>query len=263
MRHYSIAVARARVESSNADTSLGKFWLIGEPLLFIAVYGTIFGIILDADRGVDNFIGFLASGQLLFRHNSQAMQEAGNAMNAFGPQIQAMAVPRALFPITSVATTFFTQLPSFFVMFVVLILTGETPSPAWIFIIVVVAGQVLLNAGVGMILSRAIAHLPDLSNVLTHIFRSLLYASGVVFPIQTFLERRENGDLLIKLLTILNPIYCYIELGRWALFGIRPPHAGLTIASTTAWSIGTLVVGMWWLRRAELRYGFGQIRNAP
>jgi len=263
MRHYAIVVGKARVESSNAATSLGKFWLVGEPLLFIAVYGTIFGVILDVDRGVENFIGFLASGQILYRHCAQSMQNAGQSMAIFAGQIQTMPVPRALFPISSVTTSFFTQVPSFAVMLVILAFTGSSPQLSWVFIVPVIGGQVLLNAGVGMILARAVAHVPDLANVFTHIFRSLLYGSGVVFPIDGFLLDRQNGELLIKLLTALNPIYDYLALGRWALMGDPPVFPMLAAVSVTAWSLGSLLIGLIWLRGVEQRYGFGQIRNAP
>ena len=37
-RRYAVALAKARVESTNAETALGRVWLLGEPLLFIAVY---------------------------------------------------------------------------------------------------------------------------------------------------------------------------------------------------------------------------------
>jgi len=263
MRHYAITVGKARVESANAETNLGKLWLVGEPLLFIAVYGTIFGVILEADRGVDNFIGFLASGQILFRHCAQSMQNAGQSMSTFAGQIQTMPVPRALFPISSVTTSFFTQVPSFVVMLLLLSVTGSPPRLAWVFIIFVIGGQIVLNAGVGMILARAIAHVPDLSHIFTHVFRSLLYGSGVVFPIDGFLLDRNNGEFLIKALVILNPIYDYLTLGRWALMGDRPPFPVLSIVAVLAWSLGTAIIGLLWLRRVELRYGFGQIRNAP
>lgn len=263
LRHYAVAVAKARVESSNADTSLGKLWLLAEPVLFIAVYGTIFGLILNADRGVDNFIGFLATGQILFRHNAGAMQTAARSMTTFEGQIKSMAVPRALFPLTSVVSTLVDQLPAFVVMLGILVLTGEVPSITWFVIVPVVMCQFVLNAGVGMILARAVAHIPDLSNMLTHVFRALLYGSGVIFPIATFLEERENGEFFLTLLTVLNPIYCLLELGRWALMDIPPNQAGLAVVSALLWSAVTLVVGLVWIRGVELRYGFGQIRNAP
>jgi len=262
-RRYAVALAKARVESTNAETALGRVWLLGEPLLFIAVYGTIFGLILDADRGVENFIGFLAAGQILYRHNSQSLQQAASSIRTFEAQIQTMPVPRILFPITSVLSTFFNQVPAFGVMLVLLVATGERPSLAWLFIVPIIGGQFLLNLGLGAILARAVAHLPDFANILTHVFRALLYASGVVFPIRAFVEERENGELFLSLLTIFNPIYAYLELGRWALMDISPGSAGLVILSASCWSIGSLIVGVLWLRRVELRFGFGQIRNAP
>jgi len=263
LRHFVVRMARSRVESTNVETSLGKLWLVGEPLLFIGVYGTIFGVILEATRGIDNFIGFLAVGQILYRHNSQGIQQAAVSMATFEPQLQTMAVPRALMPVTAVLTSFFTQVPSFAVMLALLLATGEVPDLKWLLLIPLIAGQVTLNMGLGMVLARAVAHVRDLAHVLTHVFRALLYASGVVFPIRAFLEPREHGELFLTILTILNPLYAYLEIARWLLQDIDPQALELSLISAALWSVSSVVIGLLWLKRIELRYGYGQIRNAP
>lgn len=264
LRYYAIGIGKGNVENSSAETSLGRLWLVGEPLLFILVYTVIFGWILEADRGVDNFIGYLAAGRILFRHHRQAMIQASTSTTgSFESNIQAMAIPRALFPLASVITVSMSFTSAIGVLIVMLLATGESITMAWLWMIPILFGQAVLNTGVGLILARIVAHFRDFSNILPHLFRFAIYGSGVVFSIREFVEPRPNGEFYMKLIAIINPIYDYIHLGRWALMGIEPASPGWVIASAIVWSLGTLVIGVWFFRRVELRYGFGRIGNAP
>ncbi len=263
LRNYAIGIGKSNVENSSAETALGKFWLVGEPLLFILVYTVIFGVVLDADRGVDNFIGYVAAGRILFRHHRQAMLQASTSTISFESNIQAMAVPRMLFPLASIVTVSMSFTSAIGVLVVMLLATGESITVDWLWMIPILFGQIVLNTGLGLILARMVAHFRDLSNILPHLFRFAIYGSGVVFSIQAFVDDRPNGAFYMKALAALNPIYDYIHLGRWALMGIEPAAPRWVILSAISWSILTCVFGVWFFRKVELRYGFGRIGNAP
>lgn len=263
LRHYAVAISKAKVEAQTSDTALGRLWLIGEPLVFIGVYAVIFGWVLDVDRGVDNFVGYLAVGRILFRHNRQGIIQASNSTIAFESEIQTMAVPRALFPLASVIGVSISFTSAAGVMTVMLLATGEVPSLAWLWLAPVLVGQILLNAGLGLIMARLVAQFRDIAQPMPYLFRFAIYASGVVFSIRAFIEAKPNGDLYMKLIAAFNPLYDYIHLGRWALMGIEPAAPAWVIVGAIVWPIVTIVFGMWFFRTAELRYGFGQIGNAP
>ena len=263
LRHYAIGIGKGDVESSSAETTLGKFWLIGEPLLFVVVYTIIFGVILEADRGVDNFVGYLAAGRILFRHHRQAMLTASMSTISFEANIQAMAIPRIVFPLASVLTVSMGFTSAIGVLVVMLLATGESITITWLWMIPILLGQIVLNAGIGLILARVVAHFRDLTNIMPHLFRFAIYGSGVVFSIQEFVLDRPNGAFYMKLLSALNPIYDYIHLGRWALMGIQPASPEWVIISAIAWSVLSVIFGVWFFRRVEQQYGFGRISNAP
>lgn len=262
-RHYVSRLARNRMESRTAETALGRIWDLLEPLLMVAVYGTFFGVILGADRGVDNFIAFLAIGQIMFRFHSQGVQEAAGSMTAFEGQIQGLVMPRAVFPLVALLSGVLRYFAGLAVMLVVLFATGEVPSISWVLFPVIVLAQVLLNVGLGFLLARAVAHVRDLRNLLAHVFRILLYASGVVFLIEAYLLDRASGPLMIKILAVCNPLYGILALARWVLLDMRPAFVPWLVTSIVVWALVVPVVGALWFRRVEQRYGFGLIRNAP
>ena len=64
------------IRSQNMDTFLGQFWHIVNPALMVGVYFLIFGVLLDARRGVDNYLGFLVIGVVLFQLTQRIVQDA-------------------------------------------------------------------------------------------------------------------------------------------------------------------------------------------
>ena len=72
-RHYIWADSRARVASGTNGTALGTGWLVVKPLLDAGVYLVIFGMILKTDRGIDNFIGYLLVGVLMFGFTAKSL----------------------------------------------------------------------------------------------------------------------------------------------------------------------------------------------
>ncbi|WP_258933352.1 hypothetical protein [Nesterenkonia pannonica] len=75
-RHFLFYDSRSRVSSQNNLDSLGRAWMLINPMLQALVYLTIFGIILETSRGVINFIGYLIIGVFTFRFITSAVTGA-------------------------------------------------------------------------------------------------------------------------------------------------------------------------------------------
>jgi teichoic acid transport system permease protein len=99
-----------------------------------------------------------------------------------------------------------------------------------------------------MISARVTTHFRDTTQILPFFFRLLLYASGVIFSVDAYTE--ENSTL--RALFTLNPIYCFISLGRWCMMAGN--LRGTLLLSAAIWSVGILIVGFLWFRAAEDRY---------
>ena len=57
----------------------------------------------------------------------------------------------------------------------------------------------------------------------------------------------------VKFLFILNPMYCFLTIGRWTVFG---GDLDLTLVlSAVLWSLAMSVGGFFWFRAGEERYG--------
>jgi len=105
-REYISFVAVSELRNRQMTTVLGNLWHLLNPALSIATYYVIFGLLLNVDRGVDNYILFITVGVLLFADIQRAtMAGAGSILNNRG-LLQSLSFPRAMLPVAATITEF-------------------------------------------------------------------------------------------------------------------------------------------------------------
>ena len=247
-RDYMWYVPLSDLRSRHVNTVLGNFWHLLNPLLLIGIYFLIFGLLLKSDRGVDNFMGFLAAGIFTFGYTQRSVQTASTAMTRNIGLLNSFSFPRAMLPLSSVVVEVLAFLPGFLVMMTVAVLSGEPARITWLALPAILAWQTLFNAGASLVAARAGASLRDLQNLLPFAFRLLFYCSGVLFSVEAYVD-----DGLQRWLFYANPLYDLLALYRWSILGL--PVATESIVFAVIWTIGIVVGGGWWFRRAERTFG--------
>ena len=243
-RDYVWYVPLSDLRSRHVNTVLGNLWHLLNPLLLIGVYFLIFGLLLKADRGVDNFIGFLAAGIFAFTYTQRTVQTSSSVMTRNIGLLNSFSFPRAILPLTSVVTEALAFVPCFLVMMTVAMLSGETARWSWLALPAILAWQPLFNFGAALIAARAGASLRDLQNLLPFAFRLLFYRSGVLFSVEAYVDSE-----VLAWLFYLNPLFAFLSLYRWAVPACRSRPEAVLLASV--WTAALLTVGSAWFRRAE------------
>lgn len=246
-RNYIWFVARSTLRERQMNSVLGNVWHLLNPLLQIGVYFLIFGVVLEVDRGVDNFITFLTIGTLTFTFCQRStLSGAGSVVSNLG-LIRAVGFPRSILPITSTTTASLAMLPSLLVIAVVALVSGESPSVRWLLLLPIMALLAVFNAGAAMIAARATTMVRDVQQILPFVFRILLYGSGVLFNAT---EYAQGG---YRWLFTLNPLYAFITMSRWAILG--GDVAWSLVLSAVLWTAAILCLGFLWFRAGEASYG--------
>ena len=243
--------ARHRASTQNSRMRLGNVWLVLRPLVDASVYFVIFGLILKVDRGIDNFPAFLVIGILLFRSTATSIGSGAGVLRANRSMIKAFTFPRASIPIAAVLQSTMTAVFTMAMMClaIIVITPHALPSVTWILLIPIFALQAVLNLGIMFITARIGFHVPDLANVLTVISRFLMYGSGVMFPISSFVK---NPTALA--IVELNPLYQLIAMMRTALLDGQVPGL-MSWVIVMLWAVGLLIGGFIFFWRAEESYG--------
>ncbi len=255
-RHFLVAFTRGKVTARYARASLGALWQVLTPMLQGAVYLLLFGLLLQVHRGVDNFIGFLAVGVFIFSFTSHAMNRGARAISGNLGLVRALHFPRATLPLAFTLAELRLLGPSLVVLAVIVLLTGEPLTAAWLLVPAAVALQFLFNIGVALVMARIGAHMRDVQQVLPFITRTWLYLSGIFFSIPTVARRLPEA---IGPILMFNPAAVYIDLVRRSLLSghdasLQIPHAWPVGA---AWAVVVLVIGFVFFWQAEEQYGRG------
>ena len=246
-RSYVSYVARSTLREEQMNSVLGNIWHLLNPLLQITVYYVIFGVVLKVDRGVDNFITFLAIGTLAFTFCQRStLSGAGSIVKNLG-LIRAVEFPRAVLPFTSTLTETLSMLPSLLVIGVVAVATGETPSPRWLLLIPVMGVLAIFSLGAALFAARATSVVRDVQQILPFVFRILLYASGVLF------SAAEYAEGSYRWFFTLNPVYAFLTIARWTILGSDVSLS--LLLSAGIWSVVITVTGFVWFRAGEASYG--------
>lgn len=249
-RHFIWRESKNKVFNRSSNTFLGPIWLVINPLLLAAFYWVIFGMVLGISRGMENFVAFIIIGILSFRYTSGILGESTKAIASSRSMIRAFSYPRAAIPISVVVRE---TLAQFIVVAVMLVMILAIPphvsiDATWLLFPVVFICQIAINLGVAFIFSRFGYIVPDFAQAMSFITRILMYGSGVIFPVERFLEN-ETALALVK----VNPIYMMLDAYRSILMENTVPSMG-TWLGLTAWSIGLVIIGFWYFWRGEEEY---------
>ncbi|MEJ8672059.1 MULTISPECIES: ABC transporter permease [unclassified Streptomyces] len=257
-RHFILAFSRAKLTAQYSQAKLGQLWQVATPLLNAAVYFFIFGLILQADRGMSRevYIPFLVTGVFVFTFTQSSVMAGVRAISGNLGLVRALHFPRASLPISFALQQLQQLLFSMIVLFAVALAFGSYPAMSWLLIVPVLVLQFLFNTGLAMIMARAGSKTPDLAQLMPFVMRTWMYASGVMFSIPIMLEGKPEW-----IATVLqwNPAAVYMDLMRFALidgYGSSnlPDHVW---AVALGWSVLVAVGGFVYFWKAEERYGRG------
>jgi teichoic acid transport system permease protein len=290
---FIMAFATARNIAMYTEARLGQLWQVLTPLLNVAVYWLIFGVILDTSKGIPDFISFLVVGVFVFNFTQRAFISTSTVITDSLPLIRALQFPRAALPLAYVIIELQQMFLSMLVLFVIILIKGEPVTWYWLLTIPALLLQTLFNVGVGMFVARLGSTVNDFSQLLPFLLRTWMYLSGVLFSVLT-LSQSSFGKKHHELVALfqLNPAAIYITLMRNALLlsqrmsapGTKPTNARICAkwpgsaahphyyASAycpsvinpnhlwyyaTAWAVVALIIGFLFFWRAEAKYGRG------
>src|SRR5919205_1451739 len=185
-RYFLIAFANARVVSLYTSARLGQIWQLLTPLLNAGVYLLLFGVLLNTNRGVDNYIAFLVIGVFIFNFTQRSVRHGADSVSRNLGLIRALHFPRATLPLAYTLAELQQLFGALVVMAGAVLITGEPVRLSWLLVPVAGALQSVFNAGVSLVVARVVAQTPDINQVLPFVLRTWLYTSGVFYSIPVF-----------------------------------------------------------------------------
>lgn len=251
-RHFIWWESKSKVETQNMGNRLGSFWLVLRPALDAAFYWLVFAVVLELNRGVENYSAFIIIGVFMFQLTSTSITDGTNLIKKSKSMIKGFTFPRASLAVSSLLHNFLQRTPAMLAMFVFIIVIPPhaLPQTTWLLFPVILLIQTVLDFGLLLLFARLGHTLPDLAKTMSFVSRLLLYGSGVIFPLVNRLQDKPELLAIVE----LNPIYHILMMYRTALIdGAVPPAESWIMVC--AWAVGLLVVGFLFFWRGEESYG--------
>ena len=247
-RHRALVAVLVRRELSARYRAsvLGYFWSLLNPLLLLAVYTVVFGVIFDARfPGTEPYPLFLFTGLLPWLFFSGTLLDASNTLVDNGPLLVKVVCPPEIFPAVTVISHLVHHLLALPVLLAALAAAtwaGWHPFP-WTVLLLPLAllPWILMTGGLALVVAALSVHLRDLRDLLSHLLNLLFFASPIIYS----LEGLEVGWL--QRLLSLNPLRIPVELYRSVAFegvpGSAAAWAASMVVALVAWGAGSWVFG--------------------
>ncbi len=249
-RAFIWADARFKALRTTKDYRLWRTWLVLQPLLDVAFYAFLFGIILKTSRGIDNFVGFLILGVIFMRMIVGLMNQGTMLIRNSGAMIQTFTFPKASLALSQTLRSMLDNvLPAF--LGVLMALAAQTFNPIGWSVLLILPLFVLIHlfgCGLTLIVARLTAVIPDSRALINFFAQAWFFLSGVMFSIDRFV----NHHTLHAIMTA-NPAYRFLTAIRGSVLYGSPPTLG-EFAILTAWSFGMFILGIIYFWQAEARY---------
>ncbi|MEU4081210.1 ABC transporter [Streptomyces venezuelae] len=257
-RDFIATFATARLTAQYSQARLGQVWQVMTPLLNAAVYYLIFGILMDAQHGVPDYVPFLITGIFVWTFTANTVMAGTRAISGNLGLVRALHFPRAALPLSLALQQLQQLLLSLAALAVILFCFGEFPTWSWLLAAPALLLQALFNTGVAFVLARVAARTPDVAQLMPFVLRTWMYASGAMWSIQNLAHGGRFPDAVVLALQC-NPAAVYIDLMRFALIesytsAQLPPHVW---ALAAGWALLSFAGGFIWFWKAEETYGRG------
>lgn len=244
-RYLLYEIVRKNIKLQYRDSVLGVLWTFLQPLLTTLVLVIVFGNLLGKDSSkVLNYPIYLLCGRLIYDFYSQSTKRAMRSIKNSASVIKKVYVPKYMYPLANVCSTFVTFLISLIVLvlFVVYFMIFSPNKPnitPYVFLsIIPIIILYILSLGVGMILSTMAVFFKDIEYLYDVFCMLLFYATPIVYRLD---QLKIQNPIIIRAF-MANPLYSIVAMFRdCVLFGqmININH----LLYSFVFSLVTLAVG--------------------
>ncbi len=221
-KNLLMELTRKNVKLKYRNSWLGIFWSFLQPLLNMIVLSVVFsGLFGRGNKNIICYPVFLFSGRLLYEFFYSSTKQAMVSFRHNAAIIKKVYVPKYMYPLSSILSTFVNLAISLLCLVGVWIFfkltgisNGHDLQLSWYALLFFVPMLLVLifSTGVGLILSVLEVYFRDIEYIWQVLVRLLLYMIPILYPVDSI-----TTDWIVVVIKI-DPLYSYIEMFRDAVF---------------------------------------------
>jgi homopolymeric O-antigen transport system permease protein len=242
-RALIVQTTKNTIVQKHAGSVFGILWIVLTPLLFLAIYATVYSTIFQIrppDVTESGYLLLLISGLLAFLAFSEGLSSGTTALNANRVILLNAVFPPYLIPLNTVLTAHASALVGFAIVSIGAAWIG---SASWSLLLVplVLLFQVMFLVGLSWILSPIRLVFPDIQNLIGPLILILAIASPIAYTPQMV-------PAALKGVIYLNPLSYFVLPFQFLIVRDQMPPVWLS-ALTAGLGLAFYIGGYWWFRR--------------
>jgi len=253
-RHLISQMSKREVSARYKESMLGFLWSVLNPVLMLAVYTFVFGVVFKAkwNQAVDDHAQFalvLFCGLIVFNLFSECVMRAPTLILNNSVYVKKVVFPLEILPFISFATSLFNAVVSLLVLLAFAMLLSFPLHWTLVLLPVVLFPLLLLILGLSWLLSSLGVFLRDINQAIGVLLTVLLFMSPVFFPLSAV---PEEFHVVLR----LNPLAYLIEQSRDVVLWGKIPDWNAWLATL---GLGLVVCwgGYVWFQKT--RKGFADV----
>lgn len=245
-RDLILALVSRELKVRYRRSAIGFTWTMLQPLLMMLVLQVVFSALFRFQLA--NYPVYAMAGILFWNFFSQSIVASMNSLRGNAQLLKKVPVPKAVFPIATVASGVINLVFALVPLMGILVFTGHPLTPALLFLPVAILLAALFTLGAGLLLSPLAAFFSDTVEMITVILSVLMYLTPIFYPKEIVPER-------MRWIVRFNPLRSILEVFRDPIyFGKVPPLSHLTVSVLI--TLAALAIGALAFRRSSDRIPF-------
>jgi lipopolysaccharide transport system permease protein len=239
---WTFRIVRARYQQS----ILGGLWAILQPTATVAIFSVIFTLFIPVDTKGVPYVVFSYVAMVPWTLFSTSISDMTDSLVGNMNLVTKIYFPREVLPIASLLARVIDYLIAFAVVVVLIAYYRLPVAPlGWLYIPVILATQVALALGLGLIGAALNVFYRDIRLIIGLALQMWFYASPIIYPVTSVPER-------LRAFYYLNPMAGIIEAYRAVILHQVLPDTSLLLSAGVA--VLLLVVGYGFFKRVEPQY---------
>ncbi|MGI5915782.1 MAG: ABC transporter permease [Anaerolineae bacterium] len=229
------------------QTALGMFWVVLQPLVSIAMFTFLFGVLLQVPSGEAPYPVFALAALLPWNYFASSLMRSSVSVVGSANLITKVYFPRLVIPLAGVLSGLVDLAISFIILLGLMAFYRLTPTAAVVWLPLMILLAMVTALSFGLWLSALNVRFRDVNHLMPFLIQVWMYATPVVYGASLIPEP-------FRIVMGLNPMTGVVEGFRWALLGGQAGHTGLSgtlIVVSSGISLLVLVGGVYFFRATE------------
>lgn len=223
---------------------LGYLWSLMNPLLMMWILTIVFSYVFRFD--IPNYPLYLIIGQVVFNFVSESTTASMYSIVGNAALLKKVYVPKPIFPLARVASSFVTMLFSMVAIFIVMIATNVSLTPTLLLLPVPLFFLFVFSLGVSLIVSAVAVYLRDMFHLYSVFTTAWSFLTPIFYPISIVPDD-------FRWMLFWNPLFYIVSYFRKIILNDMVPTFNDTMLCLEL-SVGTLLLGMLIFKKLQNKF---------